>query len=97
MTILYSYQAALYCEACGERIRAELTAQGKAPPDPRLALTRWRTTQKVVKHCALSAQQSRRMMPHSATLTLKVRPYSVTAAALKLKVLMEIRTLRASS
>ena len=34
MTILYSYQAALYCEACGERIRAELTAQGKAPPDP---------------------------------------------------------------
>lgn len=34
MTILYSYNAALYCEACGERIRAELTAQGKAPPDP---------------------------------------------------------------
>ena len=34
MTILFSYNAALYCEACGERIRAELTAQGKAPPDP---------------------------------------------------------------
>lgn len=34
MTILYIYQAALYCEACGERIRAKLTAQGKAPPDP---------------------------------------------------------------
>lgn len=34
MKILYTYQAALYCEPCGERIRAELTAQGKAPADP---------------------------------------------------------------
>ena len=34
MTILYAYRAALYCEACGEKISAELTAQGKAPDDP---------------------------------------------------------------
>ncbi|TXI90581.1 MAG: hypothetical protein E6Q36_01235 [Chryseobacterium sp.] len=34
MTIIYIYQAALYCEACGARIRADLTAQGKAPADP---------------------------------------------------------------
>jgi hypothetical protein len=33
-TILYMYQAALYCETCGRRIRAELTVQGKAPDDP---------------------------------------------------------------
>jgi hypothetical protein len=31
---VYAYQAALYCEDCGDKIRAELTAAGKAPEDP---------------------------------------------------------------
>ncbi len=31
---VYMYQAALYCEACGEKIRAELIAKGEAPADP---------------------------------------------------------------
>jgi hypothetical protein len=31
---VYIYKAALYCEACGSEIRAELTAKGKAPEDP---------------------------------------------------------------
>ena len=31
---VYIYQAALYCEACGEAIRARLTKEGKAPTDP---------------------------------------------------------------
>lgn len=30
----YIFQAALYCETCGEKIRAKLTKQGKAPADP---------------------------------------------------------------
>jgi hypothetical protein len=34
ISILYTYQAALYCETCGQRIRAELIVQGKAPDDP---------------------------------------------------------------
>jgi hypothetical protein len=32
--LVYVYKAALYCEACGEGIRYELTAKGKAPTDP---------------------------------------------------------------
>lgn len=32
--LVYVYRAALYCEACGEKIRAELSAKGEAPPDP---------------------------------------------------------------
>ena len=31
---VYIYQAALYCEDCGESIRKELEASGKAPADP---------------------------------------------------------------
>jgi hypothetical protein len=31
---VYMYQAALYCEACGEAIRERLTAEGKAPSNP---------------------------------------------------------------
>jgi len=31
---VYMYQAALWCEACGEKLRAELLAAGKAPADP---------------------------------------------------------------
>jgi hypothetical protein len=31
---VYMFAAALYCEACGEKIRADITAQGKAPADP---------------------------------------------------------------
>lgn len=31
---VYVYQAALYCEDCGKAIRASLTVEGKAPPDP---------------------------------------------------------------
>ena len=34
MTILYMFQAALYCEDCGERLRADLDKQGKTPADP---------------------------------------------------------------
>ncbi|TXH13187.1 MAG: hypothetical protein E6R03_11765 [Hyphomicrobiaceae bacterium] len=34
MTIIYMYQAALYCEACGKRLRADLDKQGKTPEDP---------------------------------------------------------------
>lgn len=30
----YIYQAALYCEHCGEKIRQRLTAEGKAPANP---------------------------------------------------------------
>lgn len=30
----YIYQADVWCDKCGEKIRAELTAQGKAPGDP---------------------------------------------------------------
>lgn len=30
----YIFQAALLCEACGEHVRAQLTAAGKAPDDP---------------------------------------------------------------
>ena len=30
----YMYNAALYCEPCGEQIREDLTKQGKAPSDP---------------------------------------------------------------
>lgn len=31
----YMYQAALYCESCGESIRASLDAEGKRPIDSR--------------------------------------------------------------
>ena len=31
---VYQYQAALYCEHCGEEIRQRLTAEGKAPANP---------------------------------------------------------------
>lgn len=31
---IYAYQAELYCEACGDRIRAELDAAGKSPAEP---------------------------------------------------------------
>ena len=31
---VYQYQAALYCEHCGEEIRQLLTAEGKAPANP---------------------------------------------------------------
>lgn len=31
---VFAYAAALYCEDCGNNIRADLTAQGKAPEDP---------------------------------------------------------------
>lgn len=34
MNDVYMYAAALLCEECGESIRARLTAEGKAPPDP---------------------------------------------------------------
>ena len=34
MTILYMYQATLYCEDCGKRLRADLDKQGKTPDDP---------------------------------------------------------------
>lgn len=34
MTILYMFQAALYCESCGRRLRADLDKQGKTPADP---------------------------------------------------------------
>ncbi len=34
MTIIYMYQAALYCEDCGKRLRADLDKQGKNPADP---------------------------------------------------------------
>ncbi len=30
---VYIYNASLYCEACGEKAREELTAEGKAPDD----------------------------------------------------------------
>lgn len=30
----YSFQAALWCDACGEALRVKLTAEGKAPEDP---------------------------------------------------------------
>ena len=30
----YVYQADVWCDKCGEKIRAELTAEGKAPEDP---------------------------------------------------------------
>lgn len=29
--LVYIYQAALYCKACGEALRADITAEGKAP------------------------------------------------------------------
>jgi len=32
--LVYMYQASLYCESCGEKIRAELTAADKVPADP---------------------------------------------------------------
>lgn len=32
--LVYMYQASLYCTDCGESIREELTAAGKAPEDP---------------------------------------------------------------
>lgn len=32
--LVYIYQAALYCEECGEAICERLTAEGKAPEDP---------------------------------------------------------------
>ena len=32
--LVYMYQASLYCTDCGEKIREELTAAGKAPEDP---------------------------------------------------------------
>ena len=32
--LVYVYQAALYCEDCGVKIREDLTAEGKAPADP---------------------------------------------------------------
>lgn len=31
---VYLYSAALYCADCGEKIRADLTAKGKAPEGP---------------------------------------------------------------
>lgn len=31
---MFIYQADTYCDSCGERIRAELTAEGYAPEDP---------------------------------------------------------------
>ncbi len=31
---VYIYQADMYCKECGEKIRAELTAAGKAPAKP---------------------------------------------------------------
>lgn len=31
---VYVYQAALYCEPCGEAIRERLTKEGSAPADP---------------------------------------------------------------
>ena len=31
---IYTYRAACYCAGCGELIRDDLTAQGKAPLDP---------------------------------------------------------------
>lgn len=31
---VYMYQAALYCDACGEKIREDLDAKGLAPEDP---------------------------------------------------------------
>lgn len=34
MTILYMYKAALYCEDCGKKLRADLDKQGKTPADP---------------------------------------------------------------
>jgi hypothetical protein len=34
MTILYMFQAALYCEDCGKKLRADLDKQGKTPADP---------------------------------------------------------------
>jgi hypothetical protein len=34
MTILYMYQASLYCEDCGKKLRADLDKQGKTPADP---------------------------------------------------------------
>ncbi|TXI90582.1 MAG: hypothetical protein E6Q36_01240 [Chryseobacterium sp.] len=34
MTILFMYKAALYCEDCGKRLRADLDKQGKKPADP---------------------------------------------------------------
>lgn len=33
MSTVYMYQAALYCEECGEKIRVEITAAGNAPED----------------------------------------------------------------
>jgi hypothetical protein len=30
----YTYQADVWCDKCGEAIRAEITAEGKAPADP---------------------------------------------------------------
>lgn len=32
--LIYTYKAALWCEPCGEKIRADLTAKGDAPEDP---------------------------------------------------------------
>jgi hypothetical protein len=34
MSDVYVYQAALYCEPCGEAIRERLTKEGSAPEDP---------------------------------------------------------------
>lgn len=34
MTILFMFQAAIYCEDCGKRLRADLDKQGKTPADP---------------------------------------------------------------
>jgi hypothetical protein len=34
MTILYMFKAALYCEDCGKKLRADLDKQGKTPADP---------------------------------------------------------------
>lgn len=34
MTILYMFKAALYCESCGKKLRADLDKQGKTPADP---------------------------------------------------------------
>lgn len=35
MRRVYVYQAAVYCEPCGTTIRERLTAEGRAPADPR--------------------------------------------------------------
>lgn len=37
--LVYTFQAALLCEECGEKVREELTVAGKAPKDPNLEYT----------------------------------------------------------